>query len=442
VRFGQNWGRYWRDVVLYRRVEDRALLGARAAEEFFTEAINNKLGWDEIVQAVIKGEGDVYQTGSTVLYLSQMADANDVAAEVSRIFMGIQISCAQCHDHPTDRWKREQFHEFAAFFPRVSLRPVFNEGRIRSFEIVGRDFAGYRRPGQPGQGSLEHYMPDLKDPSAEGKRMTPVFFATSQKLKTGATDAERRSTIAEWITSRQDGWFAKAFVNRIWAELVGEGFYEPVDDMGPDRHASAPKTLDFLASEFAAHQYDMRWLYRTIMASQTYQREARPRRLPTETPFLANCNQRLRSDQVYDNLMHALGVSAPAASMGSAGQGQFRGIATPRMAFGTVFGYDPSDRRDEITGSIPQALALMNAPSMNAAINASSPQTKLGKLVAEFKDDKLAVTELYLQCLAREPNERELAVSLEHIRDSDSRTAAFEDLLWALINRSEFLHRN
>ncbi|HEX3869203.1 MAG TPA: DUF1553 domain-containing protein, partial [Pirellulales bacterium] len=333
------------------------------------------------------------------------------------------------------------FHEFAAFFPRVSLRPVYKDGRQRSFEIVGRDYAGgFRRPDQPGRGSLEHHMPDLKDPSSEGKLMTPVFFATGQKLATGATDAQRRSTIAEWITSAQNGWFAKAFVNRMWAELVGEGFYEPIDDMGPDRHPSAPKTLDYLARQFASHHYDVKWLMQTIMATEAYQRESRPRRLPDQTPFLANGSYRLRSDQVFDNLEQAVGSSSLFASGG--GYGASGRFGSPRMAFGQVFGYDPSDRRDEISGSIPQALVLMNGPQLNAVINAHDPRTMLGKLIAEIPDNEQAIVELYVRCLAREPNKGELALSLDHIRSTNDRAAAFEDLHWALINRNEFLHRN
>ncbi len=440
-RYGRNWARYWRDVILYRRAEDRALIGSRAAEEFFTEAFNNNVGWDQITRSILESTGDVYTSGNTLLYMSQMAEATDVASEVSRIFMGVQISCAQCHDHPTDRWKREQFHEFAAFFPRLAIRPVYGEGRVRSFELVGRDFGGPSRPGQQGRGALEHRMPDLKDPSAEGKLMTPAFFVTGQTLPTGTPDADRRATIADWITSSQDGWFAKSFVNRIWAELVGEGFYEPVDDLGPDRPCTAPKTLDYLAQQFVSHRYDVKWLLRTIMATDAYQRESRPRRLPNETPFLANCSHRLRSDQVYDNLEQALGTTS-LISPGNGGQGLGRLFGSPRMVFGNTFGYDPSVRRDEIAGSIPQALMLMNGPQLNAFINGRNHETMLGKMLADIGDNREAVVELYLRCLAREPNEQELNVSLDHVRSTRDRAAAFEDLQWTLVNRTEFLYRN
>ena len=110
-------------------------------------------------------------------------------------------------------------------------------------------------------------MPDLKDPTSQGTLMEPVFFATGQRLTKGVTDERRRHSLAEWMTARDNPWFAKAFVNRIWSELVGEGFYEPIDDLGPDRQCSAPQTMDYLAGQFMEHGYDVKWLLRTIMAT-------------------------------------------------------------------------------------------------------------------------------------------------------------------------------
>jgi hypothetical protein len=440
ARFGRNWGRYWRDVVMYRRVEDRALISSAALVSFLTDALNAGRGWDQIAQDMIEAKGNVVESGPTALIMAQSASADDVAAEVSRIFLGIQIQCAQCHDHPTDRWKREQFHEFAAFFPRMQLRPVLKQGMMRGFEIASLEFEPrYRRPAMPGRGSLEHFMPDLKNPSAQGQLMTPVFFATGRKLPTGSSDDKRRTSVAEWITAREDGWFAKAFVNRVWAELVGEGFYEPVDDMGPGKPCSAPTALAYLAEQFAAHAYDPKWLYRTIMATKLYARESRPRRNANQTPFTANCAQRLRGDQLFDILSLSLGVDIPA---GPGGGGIFAALNTPRTAFNAVFGYDPSQRRDEVSGSISQVLSMMNSRLVNRGFDGRSTATGLGRLLGQFKDDDTVIGELFLRCLARDPSEQELAVCREHVKRAAGRVEGFEDVLWGLVNRTEFIYRN
>jgi hypothetical protein len=386
----------------------------------------------------------VREEGSTALIAAQMGEVNDVTSEMSRVFLGVQIQCAQCHDHPTDRWKRQQFHELAAFFPRIGLRPLRN-GVPPSFEVVSHD-QDLRRPRPMGMfrlGELEHYMPDLKDPSSKGTLVQPVFFLTGQKLPTAQTDLKRRTTLAEWMTSAENPWFAKALVNRTWAELAGEGFFEPVDDLGPDRACSAPRTIDYLAGEFAAHGFDVKWLFRVITATACYQRESRPRRNPEQVPFTANCSQRLRSDQVFDVLAAALGTNGalgrPNANRPMGGP---FGLGGPRMQFAAVFGYDPSDRRDEISGSIPQALLLMNSPLVNRAINARNPGSTLGILLNETSDNDQVAVDLYLRCLGREPRESELAACRDYVRTVGDRMAAFEDLFWALINGPEFLHRN
>lgn len=283
-------------------------------------------------------------------------------------------------------------------------------------------------------------MPDLENPSAKGTRMQPRFFLTGAELSYGTSDADRRGQLAEWLTDNP--WFATAYVNRIWGELVGEGFYEPIDDLGPDRKASAPKAIYFLSQQFARSGYDVKWLMRVICATDAYQRECRQRRDAEGTPFAANVAQRLRGDQLYSALLTALDAAENQEPVRREGRpmGRYGGQTTQRTAFNAVFGYDPSEPRDTITPSIPQALAMMNTPQINLAAVANR-QTALGKLVEEISDDEELVTELYLRCLSREPTEKELAGARAYRESVDSRQEATEDLFWALLNSSEFTHR-
>jgi hypothetical protein len=283
-------------------------------------------------------------------------------------------------------------------------------------------------------------MPDLDNPAARGTLMQPVFFVTSEQLSAGLTDMERRETLAQWITSPANPWFAKALVNRMWSELVGEGFYEPVDDIGPDREATAPKTLDYLAAQFVANKHDIKWLLRTIMSTAAYQRESRSRRGPEETPMLANVAQRLRADQLYTAVTSVLG-DPPAARARARAAGPQANLRTPRALFDTVFGYDPSAPRDEVAGAIPQALTIMNSPQFANGMNANRPRTVLGKLLTDHTEDEAVASELYLRTLSREPTAKELEVALSHVEQSDSRIEGFEDILWALLNSAEFMHR-
>lgn len=436
--YGQNWARYWRDVILFRRSDDRALLVSNALVLHLTDELNKNVSWDKIARDFITATGDVRDDGKTAIIVSQMGETADITSEVSRIFLGVQIQCAQCHNHPTDRWKREQFHELAAFFPRLTIRPVMSDTK-RSFEVVSVNQAPFRAPmnNRP-TGKLEHYMPDLNDPSARGTLMQPIFFATGQKLESGASDEERRGKLAEWITDRGDRWFAKALVNRLWSELIGQGFVEPVDDLGPDRKAIAPQTFDYLATQFTDNGYDVKWLLRTILATSAYQRQSRSRESLEQTPFVATCSQRLRADQLFNAVTAVFGIPE---SPDQGYQGPGRAMSTPRGQMQQAFGYDPSLRRDDLTGSIPQALWMMNSPTINRPLADRYSGSGLGQLVANEKNDEIVVVELYLKILAREPKSGEMKTCLEHVRTTSNRNEAFEDIIWALLNSTEFLHR-
>ncbi len=444
-QYGQSWARYWRDVILYRRLEDRAAVVANSLVADLTEELNDNRPWNEIAAEFITATGDAKENGATAILIAQDGRTEETTAEVSRIFLGVQIQCCQCHDHPYDRWKREQFHELAAFFPRVAVRPVLSPTR-RSLEVIADDRPERRRRPNANangrRGEAEHYMPDLDDPAAPGTRMQPKFFLTAADLEFGARDAQRRGTIAEWITGNP--WFATALVNRLWSELVGEGFYEPIDDIGPDRTPSAPKTVEYLSRSFAESGYDVKWLFRVICATQAYQRESRPRRDIDGTPFTANVAQPLRSDQLFNALLTAIDVAEPDEPYNGRGRramlAGYGRAPSVRTAFEVAFGYDPSDPRETVTSSIPQALAMMNGPRINQAVRAGDAAI-LGRLLEEIDQDEPLIEELYLRTLSRQPTADELATALEFCQTTRNRTAVFEDLFWALLNSSEFSHR-
>ncbi len=443
-RFGENWGRYWRDVIFYRRTEDRALIGSELAANYLAEQLNNNVAWDRVATALVTAEGEVMEDGATALFFAHRGEPEAVVAEATRIFNGIQISCAQCHDHPTDRWKRDEFHRMAAFFPRVALRPNPMKGPL-DLTVAASDFEprfGPRMPAMRVRGTLEHYMPDLKDPQARGTLMQPVFFVTGESVPVGTKDELRRTKFATELTRRENPWFARAMVNRVWAELVGEGFYEPVDDMGPDRQCAAPETLDRLATAFTDSNYDVKRLYRIVTQTAAYQRPSRSRRGPDDAPFTANVASRLRGDQIFNQLAGLLGIvePPPGAGPGPGGNGAAAALRRgPRFLFNQVFGYDPSNPREEEVGSVPQALVLMNSPLINAAI--SSRRGMLAGLLARIpKDDELTM-ELYLRTLGRQPNATELAACRDLVKEAGDRGEAYEDILWSLINSTEFLHR-
>lgn len=492
--YGRNWARYWRDAMLLRATNVRSALVRQPFETWMAERLNDNESWDSIVEELLTATGTVKENGATALFFAHEGEPEEVAAEASRLFMGIQVQCANCHDHPWDRWKREEFHELVAFFPRVSVRrdrstddrtayivaSVDRQQRRRRGvsefllkrldrnrdQIISREEAG-RTPLQrlfnneramervdrdgdgrltieeirsaepadnnrPGQGSAEHFMPDLDNPASEGTKVDPVFFLGDRTIDAGAKDLDRRQAVAKFITSRGNEWFARAIVNRLWSELTGTAFYAPVDDLGPDREASHAEALEVLCDGFVASRYDLKWLMRTILATQMYQRD-----ISTDAEGFAYMEPgRLRSDQLYAALCQSLGVSGlqlPVVERRRYGRGD-----TGRAAMAATFGFDPSTPRDEVSGSIPQALFLMNSPQISQLISADDAQSPVARVLRTVSDNDDAVRELYLAVLGRIPTEQELSVCQEYLSESPTAAEGMEDVLWALLNSSEF----
>lgn len=501
--YALNWARYWRDVLFLRATNERARVMAPTFENWIVKQLQANAGWDDIARSLITGKGEISEHGETALIFIHEGNPEEIAGEVSRIFLGIQMQCANCHDHPTDKWTRDQFHALAAFFPRITLqrepnnpigftvtsfdgqggpggRPqlaqllenaefVFQrndtnrDGKLSKAEaensFLSRPFDRLieqgdndkdgklslkeiknmpQPPMQPGRGKSEHHMPDLKQPNAEGKLMTPALFTTNVKGRVGMDDEDRRELLGKWITSPNNTWFAKSLINRMWGELLGEGFYMPIDDLGPERKPRMGTTLDYLAAEFVKHDHDLKWLLRTITATKTYQRQIRYNE-PTENPvpFASAIPVRLRSDQIFNAIVKVLGIDeGPRGFEGPQG----RGRRSLRGQFEEKFGYDPSTPQDELLGNVPQALALMNFPTLTNALRADG-NTRLGQILADNKNDKDAVAELYLSFLARDPSKKEMSIATEYLTKVGNRREAFEDLAWSLLNSSEFLSK-
>jgi hypothetical protein len=426
-----HWARYWRDVIAARVQDRRGLALGNAFEKWMTEQLKTNQGWDQIVRAMLTAEGkcrfdDEGKNGAAFFLASHSGPdaANEQAAEASRIFLGIQIQCAQCHDHPSDQWKRVQFHELAAYFARVRARPIREDKRPVGVEL----FSAPRG---------EHQMPDKDNP--QKKYLTNPRFLDGKAASKDHPDLERRRDLARAVTDPGNYWFAGAYVNRIWGELMGQSFYGPVDDMGPKKEAVFGPVLVRLASAFRATKFDTKELFRVVLNSQTYQRQLRPDdSADGHLHFAAAYPTRLRADALWDSLVAILGPlgQPPPAVRQRMMAGPFAMRFGLEGLFKTEFSFDPSTKADEIEGSIPQALLLMNNPAINQKLQARGEF--LGAILKDNPDNDKAIAAVYLRVLARKPTDRELAKGRGYIEKVGNRGEAFEDLLWTLLNSTEF----
>ena len=302
--YARNWAKYWRDVVMFHSTsENPAQVRFDMLEDWLAKQLQANKPWDEIVTGMITATGQNDENGAVAFPLAYQAQPVEMAGEVSRIFMGVQIQCAQCHDHKTDAWKQRQFHEFAAFFAGMRPKNVVKAapGQLPVFAVVL-------------QGPRRYTMPDKDNPQKQIP-IAPRFFLSSSKSKPEPAlpetlaIPERRALAASYVTGQDNPWFARAYINRIWYTLMGEAFYEPIDDIGPERTPKAVEVLDPLAEQWQKGGYDVRWLFRTILNTEAYQRRIRSTANEAgKTPFASSCPSRLRADQVYDALVQALAL--------------------------------------------------------------------------------------------------------------------------------------
>jgi len=419
--YGANWATYWADVVGYRQQEPELTFHDYGPfKQWLAGELNEGTTWDEVVFRLITARGRVKQAPEATFIGFHQGNANRIAGETSRVFLGVQIACAECHDHPFVDMPTEVFHGMAAFFARTEAKiPQLDSGGI---EVKSRD---------KGEHKIEHK-----------KKQIPPIALDGTEFDLGMADVDRRVELANWIIAGNNKQFARAYVNRVWDRLIGRGFYEAIDDMGEDADPVLPDVLAAVSDHFVATGFDTKDLVRLITATRAYQR-----RLDTQiedSQMFASKAKKLRGDEIFASLQNAIelpNVVPPRAKKTS----DIRFPPPPKSTRDLVndaFGYDPSFGEDRIVRTMKQAMFMMNNTQLQAQVDASpESETYLARLLASEADNAKAVDQLYMAVLARRPTDKEKGITLSHIKKVGERGAAFEDILWSLINSAEFTTR-
>jgi hypothetical protein len=443
--YARHWARYWRDVVSSRITNRRSMGLTRSFEEWLYEQFRDGRSWGEITRDILTAEGELRFSQSVApdsalvkqpgwqarpnseggeLFFLVAHDTNEAeerAAETSRVFLGIQIQCAQCHDHFTEPWKRVQFHELAAYFSRIKYKQLFDNKKLVGVQLITVP-------------DREHKMTSLEDP--ESFSVMHPRFLDGRSPDRNLSDSKRRQALADVVVDKQNYWFAAAFVNRVWGELMGQSFYQNVDDMGLMKEVRFGEVLTRLTGAFRGTDYDTKAMFRAITNSDAYQRQNRQGEKSGEgLQLVASCPAPLRADVLWDSLEHVLGRLG-ASQFHTRGGKRFN-ISILEGKFKAEFDFDPSLKHEDVEGTIPQSLFLMNNADLNKRIQAVG-KNLLSRVLKDSPDDAKAVTSIYLRVLARRPTDRELSTCRAYIARIENRTEAFEDILWALINSTEF----
>lgn len=371
---------------------------------------------------------------------------------VAAAFLGVRLACAQCHKHPFDRWTQADYRAFANVFSQVTYGVVPGAKKAISDENLRRRLI-YARTGRKQlllSSEPEVYVDaraerSLRDPQTS-EPLAPRALG-GPELRGGAGH-DPRLELFRWLVAPDNPYFARSFVNRIWAHYFGRGLVEPVDDFATGNPPSNEKLLDALAREFVAHKYSLRHVERVILNSRSYQLSSTTNASNRwdRTSYSHSYARPMMAEAVIDALSDALGVpekfgadARPGSRAIEVGASQVHdlNLAYVLRTFGRPQRSSPCDCERSNTPSLPQSLYLMADPELLARLN--STEGRLAGLLKSSLTDDQVLDELFLATLSRTPTRADRQLFASCLARRGSRRAAFVDMFWALINSSEFL---
>ncbi len=348
--------------------------------------------------------GDDDTTSPIAFYTAKEGKPENLAAATSRLFLGVQLECAQCHNHPFAKWSRDQFWGMAAFYGGVTRQ----DGALR--ELPNRR--------------------EMAIPNTD--RAVPATFL-DDKEPTWQFKKSPRVTLAEWVVAKDNPFFAKAVVNRLWGLLFGVGIVDPVDDFNEKNLPSHPELLDALATAFIESGFDTKFPLRAICLSETYQRASTITDPLQRDPrlFAAFPVQGLTPEQLFDSLSVVIGTP-----LEGPGGNYLAANGSPKRQFLETF--NRMGKPTETQTTIIQALTLMNGGLVGEATTAKASRTLAAIVELPGLSAADRIEAIYLTVLNRKPTDAELKRSLAHIE----KTKQYDDVLWVLLNGIEFRTNN
>jgi hypothetical protein len=434
-RYVAHFTNVWRQLLLPEAGNNfQVRLQQPSFEAWLKQMIVRNAGYDEMAREILNlplGKGseiDIFVGGGPsplAYYVAKEFKPENLAASTARVFLGVKIECAQCHNHPFADWSREQFWSYASFFAGVRSR------RTQDLLLPEKEIKDKR---------------ELVIPGTERVAQARFLDGVEPVWKSKSTS---RGILSDWMTAPNNPYFSRAAVNRLWGYFFGMGLLDPVDEMvGGTRSPSHPELLDALARDFAAHRFDVKYLIRAITASRAYQLSSAASKdqnggtADDPTLFARMPLRGLTAEQIFDSVAVATGYR-DSGNDDNYLSSIFGGQRSARAEFLTRFG-NQTERATEAQTSILQALSLMNGKVVAAATSLEDSETLAAVVGAPFVTAEERIETLYLAALSRKPQAEEVKRAVGFVRDADKRRKgsskeALADVFWALLNCPEFI---
>ncbi len=437
--FAEHWASKWADVL---RVERKTLdnKGVSVFHRWLVEQIAQDRPVNQIAYEILSATGSTYAHPPANFWRA-IRDPLQRAESVAQVFLGVRINCARCHNHPFDRWTIDDYYQFAAFFQRLDYHVLENNRRDRldTHEFVGEQIVYQKR-----EGELIH--PKTRQAAR------PRVLGGTESL---GGDEPRLQAVAAWVANPANPLFAAAQVNRIWYHLLGRGLSDPIDDLRVTNPPSHPELMAWLVRDLREHDFRLKHLVRRIMTSRTYQASS-VGRTPAAAEDEAYHSRALVRPLTAEQLLQAISqvCEVPLTFQGyPAGLRPYQVPAPPQSGRRNVAGitelflktFGQPDRlltceceRNNDPGML-QAFQLITGELLQQMLR--QPNNRLGRLLSSGYSEAAILEELYLAALCRPPTPAEQSRLLQYVRSQPDRRAAWEDVLWAILNSKEFLVR-
>ncbi|MBC8351532.1 MAG: DUF1549 domain-containing protein [Planctomycetes bacterium] len=410
-RYPTHLANTWRQVMLPGGLDLEQLQNVAGVQNWLRKQFAQNMRYDRIVSDFLVATGGG-EAGPALYYTSLEVKPEKLAASTARIFLGLQIECAECHPHPFDHWKQEDFWGYAAFFAQLEQ----SENR--------------RGPANVGLVDLDSGEVTLPD----SETIVPPRYPDGN-LVTAAAGGSRRVQLAIWMASRDNPYLAKAAVNRMWAHLFGRGLIEPVDDIGKHNPPSHPELFQALTAYFVDTGFDIKELLRTLTSTNAYQLSSRLDREPHAQELFANMAiKTMTAEQLYDSLNRIAGGRP--ANIPNFFAIRSNLFDQQRLAFIGKMRMQGSNAT-EFDAGVLQALTLLNGSNINAASQADQSGVLMALDSPLFSPEE-RLKSLFLGTLSRRPTADESTAFVAHVSDSNEPREAMGDVLWALLNSAEF----
>jgi hypothetical protein len=422
----------WSDVLRVKRGRQPArAYGTFAFHGWIREALAGEMPYDEFARQILGAVGDEMKC-PPVVWCKDLRTPDQFVDNTAQVFLGLRLACAQCHHHPYEKWSQDDYWGLAAFFGRVGRKvlPVagFTQGQLLQRQVVFTQPNGTvvnKRTGRPAV-------------------MRPL---DGEPLQAAPGD-DPRQTLVDWMVDAKNPFFAKAVVNRYWAHFFGRGIVDPLDDMRVTNPPSNPELLDALAKDFVEHHYSLKHLVRTLCKSRTYQLSSTPNEWNKQDrqAYARYYPKRLSAEVLFDAVCQVTGSPTPFPGLPQDAHAPRRAIMLPDESFSSYF-LDVFGRPQRLSAcecervseaNLAQVLHLLNSDEIQGKL--TRPGGRADALAKDPRPDADKVNELFLWAVGHEPDAKKRQLALDHLAGHPrDKKAAYENILWALLNTKEFL---